>query len=89
MTDIREIVELIEEAGFRCGHGSEQEARAEGCDFWCPDDELPVPLTVEADRCIDLAHAVATKIALFMVRGDPEGYLAQVGIADDPSAGLH
>ena len=87
MTDIKEIIEALKAAGFRCSHGTEQEARAEGADFWCPpDDGLPVPLTVEAHGTIDLASALAHRIAFHLVRGNLEEYLAQAGIAEGSAA---
>jgi hypothetical protein len=89
MTEIEQIVELIEEVGFRCSRGTEAEARAEGSDFWCPsEDELPIALSVEAERMIDLASTVAHVIAFHLVRENLDAYLAQAGLAS-PSAGCH
>jgi hypothetical protein len=87
--EIVEIVEALEACGFRCSRGTEQEARAEGADFVCTEDELPVPLTVEAQGTIDLASALAHRIAFHLLRGDLDKYLAQAEIADGPSACYH
>jgi hypothetical protein len=90
MTEIEQIVELIEKVGFRCGRGSMQEARAECADFWCPsEDELPIALSVEAKRIVGLASTLAHVIAFHVVRGSLDAYLVHVGLAEYPSAGRH
>jgi len=87
--DVAEIVRLIEAVGFRVSRGTEAEARAEGADFVCTEDALPVPLTVEAQNMVDLASMVAHVIAFHMVRGNLDAYLASVGIEDAPSDWCH
>jgi hypothetical protein len=89
MTEIEEIVVMLERVGFRCGRGSMREARLAGCDFWCPKDELPTALSVEAARMVELVSAVAHAIAFHIVSGNLDAYLAHVGLADSPSARHH
>jgi hypothetical protein len=89
VTELEEIVAMLVSVGFRCSRGTEREARAEGADFWCPDDELPIALSVEAETMIDLVSTVAHAIAFHIVNKNLDAYLAQAGLADEPSAWSH